>query len=118
MKTRLELNKKFLDKNLEGRINLEGLARFAYLPKGEKGRPELVLIYEKFPGYKKYGLSEIIAMAAEGKLAQICYLMPDEKRFRFKKTDVVITTVKADNEYVEDHKELLDEGEAFCWYRD
>jgi hypothetical protein len=110
MKTRLELNKKFLDKNLEGRINLEGLARLAYLSKGEEGRPELVLVYETMPGWRERNK---IASISEDLSQHV-----NERRYRFANLDVIMTTIAADDKYVRENQKHLDQNEAFSMYCD
>ena len=111
---RIDINKKMLSDNLEGRLDLSGFVRYAYLQKGETGKPELVFIYNEMPGYRN-GLQD--SFIKKGAPFQNCIKLSEEEyRFVFPKADIVITTVAADDEYVAKHKDLLSQEEAFCLY--
>lgn len=106
MDKKLKLNKKFLDKELEGRIVLEGISRYAYLPKSPD-LPELVLIFPQMPEDK--GLVELLGVEHTTEIDK-----PDEKRLKYNEMYITLTTVAADDRYLKENAGYLDKNEAFC----
>jgi hypothetical protein len=107
MDNKLKLNKKFLDKNLEGRIILEGVSRYAYLPKSPD-LPELVLIFPEMPA-EENGLAELLNVEHKTEIDK-----PDEKRLRYSEMYITLTTVAADDIYLKENKAYLEDNESFC----
>ncbi len=106
MDNKLKLNKKFLDKKLEGRIVLEGISRYAYLPKSPD-LPELVLVFPQMP--ENSGLAGLLEVEHMTEIDK-----PDEKRFKYNEMYITITTVAADDNYLKENRTYLEANESFC----